>query len=460
MEIDIDSSVRKIVYDADMVTTIIDNLMSNALKYTPSGLIRLSLHYVDTDGVEYAEIKVADTGYGISANGLKHIYERYYQVEGEHQASGTGIGLALVKNLVELHQGTIDVVSEEGKGTTFTFRLRADNTYPEALHDDSNQEARHHYPAAPDNESRAHDAPEAESSGALHILVVEDNADIRDYIEQSLCDEFAIATAANGWEALKAIADNAPDIVVSDIMMPEMDGITLCRRLKEDMLTSHIPVILLTAKDAIDDKQLGYEAGADSYITKPFSVKMLRSRIHNIIEARRRLAARFMALPAAMESTKNQSPASEAADETSQSFPESQTMVETEKKVDNPITQLNPLDQRFMENVNQLIEDNIDNEELGVAFIADRMCMSKPTLYRKMMAIVGVTTNEYLRHMRLMKSIELYQTGLYNITQLAELTGFGMRSSYSKAFKKEFGVSPKEYFNLHFPHSPHINDDE
>ena len=113
-----------------------------------------------------------------------------------------------------------------------------------------------------------------------------------------------------------------------------------------------------------------------------------------------------------------------------------------------------------MENVNQLIEDNIDNEELGVAFIADRMCMSKPTLYRKMMAIVGVTTNEYLRHMRLMKSIELYQTGLYNITQLAELTGFGMRSSYSKAFKKEFGVSPKEYFNLHFPHSPHINDDE
>ena len=414
INLDIESNDHNIYYDSDMVTTIVENLMSNAVKYTPKGQITLSLHTVVEGDTRYSEIKVSDTGYGISKKGLPHIFERYYQTKGDHQASGTGIGLALVKNLIDLHQATISVQSEENKGSVFTVRLLTDNTYPEA-------ECK-----SIDNAVIAHSPEDALKNGEnkIKVLAVEDNPDIRQYISDSLGDEFDVVTANNGWEGLKCVAETNPDIVVSDIMMPELDGLQMCKKLKEDILTSHIPVILLTAKDSIDDKEVGYDSGADSYLTKPFSAKLLRSRINNIMETRRRLAMRLMQKPVA-ENVNDR--------------------MDGAKEENDAMEKLNPIDRQFMERIKEIINANLANENLGVPFLTDKMCVSAATLYRKMTALLGVSANEYIRHLRLLKAVELLESGQYTVSEIAIMTGFGNHSAFGKIFKKEYGCTATEY---------------
>lgn len=414
INLDIESNDHNIYYDSDMVTTIVENLMSNAVKYTPKGQITLSLHTVVEGDTRYSEIKVSDTGYGISKKGLPHIFERYYQTKGDHQASGTGIGLALVKNLIDLHQATISVQSEENKGSVFTVRLLTDNTYPEA-------ECK-----SIDNEAIGHSPEDALKNGEnkIKVLAVEDNPDIRQYISDSLGDEFDVVTANNGWEGLKCVAETNPDIVVSDIMMPELDGLQMCKKLKEDILTSHIPVILLTAKDSIDDKEAGYDSGADSYLTKPFSAKLLRSRINNIMETRRRLAMRLLQKPVAENINDG---------------------VDSIKEENEAMEKLNPIDRQFMERIKEIINANLANENLGVPFLTDKMCVSAATLYRKMTALLGVSANEYIRHLRLLKAVELLESGQYTVSEIAIMTGFGNHSAFGKIFKKEYGCTATEY---------------
>lgn len=267
-------------FDKEIITMILDNLISNALKYTDKGYIRIRTEWVTENGIRYAQLSVEDTGYGIGKEALAHIFERYYQESGEHQASGTGIGLALVKNLVKLHEGDIQVKSLPDVGTTFYLRLLADNTYPQALHgEDMHTEKQD---AKAEDSTMKLEAIEPDKNARPIILVVEDNADIRDYIADSFTDLYEIKTAANGKEGLQIATDCIPDIIVSDIMMPVMNGVTMCQKLKADIRTSHIPVILLTAKDSITDKEEGYQAGADSYLTKPFSASLLQSRINNL----------------------------------------------------------------------------------------------------------------------------------------------------------------------------------
>ncbi len=415
--IDIYPAEQHLWYDAEMLTTILDNLLSNALKYTTKGSVTLSMHPVVENGTAYTEIKVADTGFGIPSKSLPHIFERYYQSRGEHQASGTGIGLALVKNLVELHQATLTVDSVEGKGSVFTLRLLTDNTYPDALHSEEKSTAR--------TEPCADDAVSAEKR--LRVLVVEDNDDIREYIAQTLSEEFDVETARNGWEGLHVLQDKGCELVISDIMMPEMDGITMCRKIKEDMLTSHIPVILLTAKDSLPDREAGYESGADSYLTKPFSANLLRSRIHNILEMRRKVASRLMSKTKDLISEKKH-------DDTENGVNASEITKE-----------LNGPDREFMDKIMSIVTENLSLEELGVVFIAEKMCMSQSTLYRKIMAIAGVSTNEYIRSIRLARAVEMLRSGSYSITEIAYSTGFGSHSSFGKAFKKEYGMSPTDY---------------
>lgn len=210
--------------------------------------------------------------------------------------------------------------------------------------------------------------------------------------------------------------------------MPEMDGIEMCRAIKEDILTSHIPVILLTAKDSLRDKEEGYESGADSYLTKPFSAKLLVNRINNLLRARRRIAA---ALLSEAKSVINQ-----GSDE-----PSKEPMEENEDVSQT----LNSLDREFIDQIRAIIDENLSYEELGVAFLADKMCKSSSTLYRKIMAIVGVSTNEYIRRVRLGRAAEMLVNSGLNITDIAFQTGFGSHSSFAKAFKKEFGMTASEY---------------
>ena len=409
-QINIDTRETKLYFDTDIISTILNNLLSNAIKYTPEGEIRLIMRSIVEEENKYTEIAVSDTGYGIDAESLPHIFDRYYQAKGKHQASGTGIGLALVKSLADLHEGTLQVESEIGKGTTFTLRLLAENTYPNALHKEEKMEKKLIEP----EKSEEEDKEEADVRPML--LIVEDNDDIREYIVSSFSNNYRIITATNGKEGLEQAQKHIPDIIISDIMMPVMDGIELCKRVKEDICTSHIPVILLTAKDSIQDKGEGYESGADSYLTKPFSAKLLNSRIHNLLESRRKLALLI-------------------ANRTKELKPE---------QPQEPI-KLSRLDEEFLARFTSIVEENVDIDKLDMSFMMDKMNMSHSTLYRKIKGLTGISGNEFIRKIRLKNSLRLLMEEGLNISEAAYASGFNDLGYFRACFKEEYGMAPSEY---------------
>lgn len=408
-----------IYFDSEIITTILNNLLSNAMKYTAKGSVNISLQKIRNGETDYAEIKVADTGYGIPKEALPHIFDRYYQANGEHQVSGSGIGLAIVKSLATLHEGNIEVDSEVDKGTCFTFRILIDNIYPNALHKDESEGKPF---AAASNSVPIEKSNEAGIDQRPVLLVVEDNDDIRQYILESFDLDYQVLTATNGKEGLEAAEQHIPDIIVSDVMMPVMDGIELCKAIKNDIRTSHIPVILLTAKHTLEDKEEGYDSGADSYLTKPFSAKLLKSRIQNLLTLRRHLAD-FLKGGANVQSV----------DKTQDlSAPTSSSA-------------LNPLDQQFIEKLNGIINDNLNSESLDIALLTERMYMSNSTLYRKVKGLIGMSPNEYIRHLRLQAACQMLQEHEHNISEIAYLTGFGSPNYFRDCFKAEFGMSPTEF---------------
>lgn len=419
-----------IYFDSEVIRTVLNNLISNAIKYTPKGSISLTLSMEDGKVV----ISVKDTGYGISKKALPHIYERYYQAKGLHQASGTGIGLALVKSFAKLHEAELKVESEEGMGTEFRFVLDAENTYPNALHkEDAPIEEEKQELLAQEEISE----PEEEQEDARPlILVVEDNDDIRQYIDESLCEDYRIIQARNGKEGRDQAFQEMPALIVSDIMMPEMDGIEMMKILKNDIRTSHIPIILLTAKTSPLDQEEGYDSGADSYLMKPFSAKLLQSRIRNILSGRRRLAEYIIQhnMPSAAGMSTLTSSAGEASGQ--------QSLEEAELAASIP--ELSPLDKKFMEKLNRLIEENMTTVDIDIAFMTDKMAMSHSSFYRKVKALTGVSANEYIRKMKLQRSMVLLQEGESNVTEVAMLTGFNNIGYFRKCFKKEYGISPSE----------------
>lgn len=419
-----------IYFDSEVIRTVLNNLISNAIKYTPKGSISLTLSMEDGKVV----ISVKDTGYGISKKALPHIYERYYQAKGLHQASGTGIGLALVKSFAKLHEAELKVESEEGMGTEFRFVLDAENTYPNALHkEDAPIEEEKQELLAQEEISE----PEEEQEDARPlILIVEDNDDIRQYIDESLCEDYRIIQARNGKEGRDQAFQEMPALIVSDIMMPEMDGIEMMKILKNDIRTSHIPIILLTAKTSPLDQEEGYDSGADSYLMKPFSAKLLQSRIRNILSGRRRLAEYIIQhnMPSAAGMSTLTSSAGEASGQ--------QSLEEAELAASIP--ELSPLDKKFMEKLNRLIEENMTTVDIDIAFMTDKMAMSHSSFYRKVKALTGVSANEYIRKMKLQRSMVLLQEGESNVTEVAMLTGFNNIGYFRKCFKKEYGISPSE----------------
>lgn len=415
----IDTEDTLLFFDADMLITILNNLLSNAAKYTSEGDITLSLSSLELGGVKYTEISISDTGHGIAEEALPHIFERYYQANSKYQASGSGIGLALVKGLADLHEATLEVSSRLEEGTTFRLRLLTDNFYPNALHTDkhpSNEETGNTTDNPLPEENTEAEEPSEDTRPLL--LVVEDNPDIREYIRQSLSDDFDILTAEDGSEGWTSAQERIPNIIVSDIMMPVMDGIQLCRLVKDDIRTSHIPVILLTAKDSLHDKEEGYTAGADSYLTKPFSAKLLHSRINNLLEMRKKMAASLTA-----------------------AIPHTEPVAETTES-------LNPLDNEFLQCITKIIEDNLEMEKMDIAFIADKMCMSHSTLYRKIKGVTDMSANEFIRKVKMKNGLRLLLSERYSISEISYMTGFSSVAYFRQCFKNEFGMAPSEYLKL------------
>jgi signal transduction histidine kinase/ligand-binding sensor domain-containing protein/DNA-binding response OmpR family regulator len=403
IKIELPPGLTEMYYDSEVVTIILDNLISNALKYTSRGEIKLALQYVKSQEESIAEIIISDTGYGITADALPHIFESYYQEKGKHHKSGTGIGLSLVKNMVELHQGSIRVVSTPNQGTTFTIRFFTDNIYPDAFH-----AALHH----PDLERVEENVPESISANQV-MLIVEDNDEIRQYIRDCFAEKFEVLVAEDGKEGLKLAQESTPDIIISDILMPQMTGIELCKQIKDDIKTSHIPVILLTAKDTLQDKTEGYSMGADSYITKPFSANLLQSRVANLLEQRKKLSILY--------STKD--------NEKRAIFNKS----------------LNELDKKFIEKVTAIIESNLESDQINIVQIASRLNISHSTLYRKIKAVTGLTINDFIRKIQMKNAEELILSGKYKLNQIMYMVGINSTGHFRECFKEEFGITPKEY---------------
>lgn len=415
VEVKVPASPVYACFDPDIITTVVDNFMSNALKYTSSGTVLLELACDGHEGL----VRVSDTGRGISREALSHVFDRYYQTGGPGGAPGTGIGLALVKSLAKLHDAKLSVLSEEGKGSTFCFAISLDNTYPGI-----EQESQESQPL-----STVDIEPDI-SEGVIHderklILVVEDHEEVRQYIVESLQDEYRTMVARQGKEGLEMALKLSPDLIVSDVMMPEMDGVEMTRKLKADMRTCHIPVVLLTARTSEMDQEIGYESGADSYLTKPFSSRLLRSRVKNILEGRRRMAAFVLGRleQTAADVVKGESREAHSAESA---------------------MELGPLDKEFLTKLDQLIEENLGETDMDMSFFTDRMAMSQSTFYRKVKALTGIGANEYVRKIKLKRGMEYLRSGRYNISEVASLTGFNSPGYFRKCFRKEFGVLPSE----------------
>lgn len=446
LDIEIQKDIPKIYFDSEVITTVVNNLMSNAIKYTPFGSVILKLNNATS---EFVAISVKDTGYGINKEALPHICDRYYQENSKHQASGTGIGLALVKSLAQLHEADLIVDSQKGIGSTFSFILKKDNTYPKALHKDDDDEIDLiHAPFTED--LKEDDDEKCKDNNRPLLLIIEDNSDIRQYIEESLCADYRILQACNGKEGLNIAMKQIPDLIVSDIMMPEMDGIEMTKILKEDIRTSHIPIILLTAKTSIADQQEGYDSGADSYLMKPFSAKLLQSRIRNILFCRRKLAEyivqhSFSIVPSHDNKNNNGSVNDKISLEDNNVINDNEHKKgEKASEIDTPIAELSKLDLKFIEKLNSIIEKHLSTDDLDIAFMTDKMAMSHSTFYRKVKALTGLSANEYIKKAKLRQSMMLLKTKDYSISEVAMLTGFNNLGNFRESFKREFGMTPSD----------------
>ena len=402
--------------DKEVIAIILDNLVSNAIKYTDQGNIDISVERRRSGERHLVDITVSDTGHGISATALPHIFDRYYQENGPHQASGTGIGLSLVKKLVTLHHGEVKVESNLEQGTSFIVTLDENEIYPDALRGDENASAKLQGNDTASGVLNLEEAVLSVENGKPLLLVVEDNREILDYVAESFIDEFDVLKAGDGREGLALALNKVPDVIISDVMMPNMDGNAMCRTLKKDIRTSHIPIILLTAKDSFEAKEKGYDSGADSYITKPFTHLLLRSRILNLLQQRRRDK---MLIQESKETN-------------------------LARKKEQLRESLNKVDQEFFDKLNKLIEENISGD-VDVNLIASNLAVSTSTLYRKMKALTGISTNEYIRKYKMQYAEHLLLEGKYSISEISFMVGMNSVAYFRRCFKAEYGEIPSEY---------------
>jgi signal transduction histidine kinase/DNA-binding response OmpR family regulator len=433
--------------DAEKLENVISNLLINAVKFTPvGGKITVTAKPItgkdDAFPDEFLQISVGDTGTGIPREQLTHIFDRFYQSNSsyERQEKGSGIGLALVKELVQIHHGKIDVYSQEGKGTEFIIALPMGDAHlergeiVEAPDSEVHPKPLAELPAfhtmekekgVPFDVKDASETPEIDESSAVMteedidallaekeiILVVEDSADVRDYIKGSLEPLYTIVEAGDGRDGIQKAQEIIPDLIISDIMMPEVDGYELCSVLKSDVKTSHIPIILLTAKASEENILQGLETGADDYITKPFNTKILKARIKNLIDIRHQL----------------------------------QKNINREMTLQPVKTSISKIDREFLHDLHKVINKNLSDEEFNVDQLCKKLYIGRTTLYRKVLALTGETPTDFIRSYRLKRGAELLKKNFGTVLEVAFEVGFSNSSYFAKCFKEKFHQLPSEY---------------
>lgn len=413
-------SSADVVADKEKLARIVFNLLSNALKYTPAGgFIHVSL----ADEGERLRIEVKDSGKGIDKEELTKVFERFFQAKGA--ASGTGIGLALVKSFVDLHHGEVRVESELGKGTCFIVLLPRQQ---EGFVEEPQSEAADKSSSFSDDGSLQYIDDGERHGGKLQqiisehvekptILIIDDNNDIRQYERTLLQDYYFVLEASDGREGLEIARKEVPDLVICDVMMPVMDGLEFTQQLKTNTATSHIPVIMLTAKNLEEHRAEGYEQGADSYITKPFHSKVLLARVENLLHQRAHLRQLF---------------AQGAAEG---------------KETEEEVSRLDDRDKAFVKQLHDIIKSNMGNSDFGVEDIGAEIGLSRVQLYRKVKAITGSSVVDLLRKARLAKARRLLEANSMNISEVAYEVGFSSPSYFTKCFKDEYGMLPGDVTN-------------
>ena len=391
--------------DVEKLERIYFNLLSNAFKFTPeNGKVTVRLFALEKEGQPFFRFTVANTGSLISAEHIRSIFDRFYKIDMHH--AGSGIGLALVKAFVEMHGGTIQVESDEKQGTMFTVDLPfccCTSSPDTSSMGTSGHESPVELLEGEEEEERNYD------SSRMSVLVIDDNADIRSYIHGLLSAEYSVIEAANGSEGIRKAMKYVPDLIISDVMMPGIDGIECCRRLKSELQTCHIPVILLTACSLDEQRIQGYDGGADSYISKPFSSQLLLARIHNLIDSHQRLK---------------------------QFFGDRQTLAKED---------ICDLDKDFVEKFKALIEEKMGDSELNVEDLGREMGLSRVQLYRKIKSLTNYAPNELLRMSRLKRAASLLASSGMTVAEIAYEVGFTSPSYFTKCYKEQFGESPTEF---------------
>ena len=419
----------ELYFDKDKMTKILSNILSNAFKFTPEeGEITVSIaENTSLKNVNnIVEIKVRDTGIGIPQNEIPKLFDRFYQVDSSQtrEYEGTGIGLALTKELVELHHGKISVESEIGKWTEFaiSFPLGRNHLKDEEITGDEIEGSEEYsketvyktneiYNNSTNDEK--HEITYAQNENSRNIiLVVEDNYDMREYITGLLSNDYLVEEAINGEQGVRKAEKIIPDLIISDMMMPKMDGNELTRIIKNDEKTSHIPIIILTAKAGQENKLEGLETGADEYLTKPFDIKELQVRIDNLIKIRKKLQEKFSRgkyLPKGNE------------------------------------TILSSLDEKFMNKVIEIIEKKLSDEEFSIESLALEIGMSRSQVHRKIKALTGKSPSVYMRTLRLISAKEMIEVKNGNISEIAYSVGFSSPAYFTRCFKEEFGYTPSNF---------------
>jgi DNA-binding response OmpR family regulator len=413
-EFESSSPIIELWFDKNQMEKVLYNLFSNALKFTSTGgSIKLSITETESE----VQLELVDEGIGISKKHLTKIFNRFYQAHEVNNVNGTGFGLGLTisNEIIKLHQGEIKVKSKKGTGSTFTIILKKGNSFFNEAEiggsETNDQRIDNYFTTKQDKVAVLLQSSDSNAIKEQTLLIVEDNVDIGNYIVELLSDEFMILQAYNGKEGLEMALEKMPDLIISDVMMPIMDGIELTHNLKINVNTSHIPVILLTARASFMNKMEGFETGADDYITKPFDESLLRARIKNILKNRSLLHEKFHS-----EDTSN--------------------IGEFVK---------NKKDQEFLENLGQFIEKNIDSDNLSANLVAKELGMSHSVLYKKLKTITGLSLVEYMRDYRLKKAKQLLTTKQFSINEVCYQVGYSDRKYFSKLFKDRFGNPPTFY---------------
>lgn len=411
----------RLYFDKEKLEKIIVNLLSNAFKYTPEfGKVTCSLEELH----DHLVIRVEDNGIGIPEDDKEFVFNRYYRVKDNktEKNKGTGIGLSLSKELVELHHGRIELSSEEDKGTTFSVfipkgkdHLKEEEIVHKTVYSFENKGIYEKDEKVDNTVADTLDELEDQMSKLPIILLVEDNPEIRTYIKQTLESEYSIIEAENGKIGHELALERIPDLIISDIMMPEMDGYELCQAVKKDLKTSHIPVILLTAKASNDSAIVGFETGADYFITKPFNPRLLSLRIRNVLNIRDQIRDNLL---------------------------NRQTLNIEPKNV-----KIASRDEEFISKAVAIVEQNMSNSEFYVDDLGRELGLSRMQLYRKLKGLIGQSANEFVRSIRLKRAAQLIKQNQMTISEITYEVGFNDLQYFRDCFKKQFGMNPSDYAN-------------